>query len=329
MLSRSRLRAALLLIGSPLAVLAGGGVARADGPPLAAAFEPALDHPTDEAGDARHAIDRTWVYADDARIPAPFTVTGTTSLSYTSVGNSPTRISYPQPNVGSCVTPTGAEQPCYKSFSGNTAQPGAAMLVGGELGLLPRLSLQGNVMVGLGGEGGASSGNVGGTASLRFQVLPDTSKNLHLVLSGGYVREAWGGPVYSDDSGRWMPGSSRGDNGMFFRVAMSGDVGRLRLAGNLAGEHVFTTGRDPLDVMVNLGASYRLAGSFRAGVEYVGQDLEETLGDSAEGGARHFLGPIASVQLLQDRLTIVAGPSVGLSRLSPDFVARAGASFNF
>ena len=38
------------------------------------------------------------------------------------------------------------------------------------------------------------------------------------------------------------------------------------------------------------------AGAFRAGVEYVGQDLEETFRDAAEGGARHFLGPIASVQ---------------------------------
>jgi hypothetical protein len=322
-------RAALLLVASPLAALAGGGVARADGPQVAAAVEPAVDHPTDDNGDAKHAIDRTWLYADDARIPAPFTVTGTSSLSYTSVGNSPTRISYPQPNVGSCVTAAGAEQPCYKSFSGNTAQPGAMMLLGGEMGLLPRLSLQGNLMVGLGGESGASSPNVGGTASLRLSVLPDSSKNFHLVLSGGYVREAWSGPVYSDDAGRWLPGSPHGDNGMFFRVAASGDVGRLRLAGAVHGEHVFADGRDPFDVMVNLGASYRIAGAFRAGVEYVGQDLEETFKDSSEAGARHILGPIASMQLLQDRLTIVAGPALGLSRLSPDFVGRVGASFGF
>jgi hypothetical protein len=327
-------RAAFLLVASPLAVLAGGGVARADGPQVeAAAIEPApnstVDHPTDDNADAKRAIDRTWVFADDARIPAPFQVTATSSLSYTSVGNSPTRISYPQPNVGSCVTATGSEQPCYKSFAGNTAQPGAMMLLGGEMGLLPRLSLQGNVMVGLGGESGVTSANVGGTAALRFQVLPDSSKNFHLVLSGGYVREAWGGPVYNDDAGRWLPGSPSGDNGMFFRVAASGDVGRLRLVGNLHGEHVFANGRDPLDVMVNLGASYRVAGNFRAGVEYVGQDLEETFGDSAEGGARHILGPIASVQLLNDRLTLVAGPAIGLSRLSPDFVGRVGASLGF
>ena len=56
-----------------------------------------------------------------------------------------------------------------------------------------------------------------------------------------------------------------------------------------------------------------MVGCFRAGVEWVGQDLEETFGDEAEGGARQFIGPTAALQLLQDRLTIVAGPSVGLS----------------
>ena len=88
-------------------------------------------------------------------------------------------------------------------------------------------------------------------------------------------------------------------------------------------------GRDPLDVMAELGASLRVVAAFRLGVEYVGQDLEEAFSPGAEGGARHFLGPIASVQLLHERLTIVGGPSVGLSRLSPDFVARVGASLGF
>ncbi len=320
--------AALPVLAAALAVSLPARVARADEPEPPAAGN-AVDRPRDQGGESQRAIDRTWLYGDDARIPAPLTVIATSSLSYTSVGNSPTRISYPQPNVGDCVTAAGAEQPCYKSFGGNTAQPGAMMLVGGEMGLVPRLSLQGNVMVGLGGESGVPSPNVGATASLRFQVLPDSYKDLHLVLSGGYVREAWGGPMYNDDSGKWLPGSPNGDNGMFFQAAMSGDVGNLRVGGTVHGEHIFANGRDPLDVMVGLGASYRLTGTFRAGVEYVGQDLEETFGDQAEGGPRHFLGPIASLQLLQNRLTLVAGPSIGLSRISPEFVARAGASLGF
>jgi hypothetical protein len=96
------------------------------------------------------------------------------------------------------------------------------------------------------------------------------------------------------------------------------------------GEHVFADGRDPLDIMVDLAASYRVAGSFRAGIEYVGQDLEETFGDGAEAGARHIVGPIASMQLLRDRLTLVAGPAIGLSsNASPNWIGRVGASFAF
>jgi hypothetical protein len=287
------------------------------------------EQPAEEGAASRAQIDRTWLYGDDARVPLPLTAVATSSLSYTSIGNSPTRISYPQPNIGSCVNAAGGAEPCYSSFAGNTAQPGAMVLVGGELGLLPRTSLQGNVMAGLGGGTDVPSPNVGATASLRFSVLPDSLRHLHLVLSTGYIREAWGGPVYNDDNGKWLPGNPNGDNGAFIQGAISGDVGPVRLAGTLHGEHIFAEGRDPLDVMVDLGASYRIAGTFRAGLEYVGQDLEETFTPGAEGGARHFVGPIASLQLLGDRLTIVAGPSVGLSRLSPDFVARAGASLGF
>ncbi len=278
---------------------------------------------------AEQRIDRTWAYADDARIPAPLSVIATTGFSYTSVGNSPTRVSYTAPDVPACITQSGQRSPCYSGLAANTAQPGGAASIGGELGLFPRVSLQALAVVGLGGVEGAPGLTAGGTASLRVSVLPEAWRHLHLVLSGGYVREAWAGPIYSEDSGKWLPGSPSGDNGMFFQAAVSGDVQRLRLVGNVHGEHIFADGRDPLDVMVDIGASYRLVGTFRAGVEYVGQDLEEAVASGAEGGARHFVGPIASLQLFRERLTIVAGPSVGLSRLSPDFVGRVGASLGF
>lgn len=315
----------------PLGLLA--GVARADEPDLppisAVAPGPNPDLPTAPQDETKHQIDRTWLYGDDARVPAPLVLVATSSLSYTDIGNSPTRISYPQPNIASCVTAAGAERPCYAGFAGNTAQPGGSLLLGAELGLLPRLSVQGNVMIGIASGTGVPSPNAGGTASLRFSAFPDSWHNVHLVVSGGYVREAWGGPVFNDDNNTWLPGSPHGDNGMFFQVATSGDVGRLRLGATVHGEHIFATGRDPLDVMVDLGVTYRVVGSLRAGLEYVGQDLEETFSPGAEGGARHFLGPIASLQLFRDRLTLVAGPSIGLSSNSPDFVARAGASFGF
>jgi len=274
------------------------------------------DQPKPDDAESKRAIDRTWLYADDARVPAPMTVIAMTNLSYTGVGASPTRIDSPYPNT-------------YNGFAGNTAQPGAMIGLGGEVGLLPRLSVMAMGQMGLGGEANVPSPSAGVVAGLRFQLFPPEWQHAHLVVSGGYLREAWAGPVYDDDSGKWLPGAPNGDNGAWVQVAFSGDIQRLRLAGTFHGEHVFWNGRDPLDVMVTLGASYRVAGAFRLGAEYVGQDLEETFDPGAEGGARHFVGPAASLQLLQDRLTLVAGPSVGLSDISPTFLGRIAVAYGF
>lgn len=282
-----------------------------------------VDHPVAEGGDARYQIDRTWLYGDDARVPLPMTVVATSSFSYTNVGSDPTQVS------GSGAKATCGAQPCYSTFAGNTAQPGGTMILGGELGLLPHLSVVANVMVGAGGTGGVPSPDAGGLAGLRLQVLPSSWTHTHLVVGGGYVREAWNPPSYDDDNNKWIPGQSGGVNAAYFQVAMSGDIGRLRLAGTFHGQHTFADGRDPLDILVDLGATYRITGGFRAGVEYVGQDLEESFSPGAEGGPRHFIGPIASLQLWRDRLTLVAGPAVGLSYISPDFAARVAASASF
>jgi hypothetical protein len=292
--------------------------------------EVVVDRPQSEGGDARHQIDRTSLYGDDARIPLPLTVIATTSFSYTNIGADPTYVSSPYPKAGqACYTAAGVQQPCYSSFAGNTAQPGGAVIVGGELGLLPHLSLLGNVMVGAGGVGAVPSPDVGGTAALRFQVFPDSSTHTHFVISGGYIREAYNPPAYDDDNNKWVPGQAGGINAGYLQFALAGDIGRLRIGGMLHAQHTFADGRDPLDIMVDLGASFRVIGGFRAGVEYVGQDLEESFSPGAEGGARHFLGPVASLQLWNNRLTLVGGPAIGLSALSPDFVARVAASVGF
>jgi hypothetical protein len=183
--------------------------------------------------------------------------------------------------------------------------------------------------VGVGGSDVASSPSAGVVAGLRFQVLPSEWQNTHLVLSAGYLREAWQGPVFDADTRTWHGGSPNGDNGGWFQAAFSEDIQRLRLATTVHGEHVFAEGRDGLDLMFEGGASYRIAGQFRAGLEYVGQDLEETFSSGAEAGVRHFVGPIASLQLLSDRLTMVAGPAVGLSSRSPDFLGRFALSYGF
>lgn len=284
------------------------------------------------AADARHEIDRTTLYGDDARIPMPMTAIATTSFSYTSIGSDPTQVSSPYPNLGAgCYNSAGVAHPCYSTFSNNTAQPGGEMIVAGELGVYSHISILGNVMVGAGGPGGVPNPDVGGTIAARFQIFPDSWTHLHLVVSGGYVREAWNPPVYDDDKTPpvWIPGTAGGVNGGYIQVGMSGDIGRLRLGGMFHGQHTFAEGRDPLDVTVDLNASYRLVGDFRVGAEYVGQDLEESFSPGAEGGARHFLGPVASLQLWNRRITVIGGPAVGLSSISPDFVARVAASVGF
>jgi hypothetical protein len=282
------------------------------------------DRPQRDDPGAERAIDRTWLYADDARVARPMVIVGTSNVSYTAVSSSPSLVVRP---FAGCPAPCNT----YRSFAANTATPGTMLAVGGELGLAPRLSLVALGQVGFGGAeatAGAGAGAVGAIAGLRIDVLPE-SRHLHLVLSGGYLREAWQGPTFDDDTGTYRGGSPNGDNGGWARAAISGDIDRLRLAGTLHGVHVFTAGRDPLDVMVQAGASYRLAGELRAGIEYVGQDLEESFTPQAEGGARHFIGPIASVQLLRDRLTIVTGPSVGLTAHSPEFLGRLAVSCAF
>lgn len=307
-------------LGNMLAAILAASSARGDDTTPVAA--PPNDVPASESGSSGHPIDRTWLYADDGRVAAPLTFVGTTSVSYTSVGNSPSRIVDPFP---------GCSAPCnsYNSFAGNTATPGGMISAGGEVGLLPRLSVMAIGQLGVGGVDSAPSPNAGLVAGLRVQAFPSEWSAVRLAVSGGYLREAWQGPRYDDDTETWSGGSPNGDNGASIQAAFAGDVNRLRWAATFHGDHVFVTGRDPVDVMVQAGASYRVVGDLRAGVEYVGQDLEESFVPDAEGGARHFLGPIASLQLLRQRLTMVIGPSIGLSSRSPDFLGRFGLSYGF
>jgi hypothetical protein len=282
----------------------------------------APDKPSTEDDATRHQIDRTWLYTDDAHVAAPWTLLASSNFSYTNVPNSPSRVVAPVPScTGACNT--------YNTLGQNTGLPGAMLGLGAELGILPRVSLMGVAQIGLGGPDSVPTPSAGGMAGVRVQLLPPSSAHLHLVVSGGYLREAWQGPIYDDDNNTWKPGNPNGDNGAWVQGAISGDIGRLRMAGTLHMEHIFADGRDPLDVMVEAGATYELLWHFRAGVEYVGQDLEETFSPGAEGGPRHLIGPIASLQLLEDRLTMVAGPSIGLTSRSPDFIGRVAASYSF
>jgi hypothetical protein len=271
---------------------------------------------------AKHRIDRTWLYTDDARVAAPWTLLAGANLSYTSVGNSPSRIVAPVPGCTAPCTP-------YNSLAANTATPGGVLGVSGELGLLPRLSAMAVTQVGIGGSESVPSPTLGALVGLRLQVLPAAWRTMHLTLAGGYLREAWQGPRYGEDGQPLSPGSPKGDDGAWLRASFSADFGRVRVATTLHGEHVLSAGRDPVDLMVQAGAAYRVLGAFRVGVEYVGQDLEESFSSGAEGGARQFVGPVVSMQLNEERFTLVAGPSVGLTSRSPDLLGRVAAAYSF
>jgi hypothetical protein len=252
-----------------------------------------------------HTIDRSWLYLDDARVADPGAVIGMTSVAYTSVGTNP--------------DPTSAP---YRAFAANTAQPGALTALGAEVGVVPRVSLEAVGQVQLGGEGPGV--NPGAIAGARFQLSPPSWRNVHLMTSAGYLRETWSTP-----SPHSAAAAAGGGDGAWASFAVAFDLPRLRLGLTTLGEHVFARGRDGVDVMVQAGVSYRVVNWFRAGLEWVGQDLEETFADQAEGGARHFIGPTAALQLLDERLTIVAGPSVGLSNGSPNVLGRLAASYGF
>jgi hypothetical protein len=126
----------------------------------------------------------------------------------------------------------------------------------------------------------------------------------------------------SGGQGGWLRELGGDRDGAWLRLTVAQDIERLRLGATVHGEHVFATGRDPVDVLLLAGASYGLVGPLRAGLEYVGQDLEESWGDQAEGGARHLVGPELAVELLRRRLSISGGPAFGIGSQSPAFSGR-------
>jgi hypothetical protein len=304
-----------VLVAASLACVAGTAAAQepsAAQEPPAAAPAPARDVVEAPPADTqRPRLDRTWLYLDDAKIPAPLKVIGIFNASFTQTG-SPTR-------VGS---------PPYNALASNIGQPGGMIGVGGEIGLFSHVSIMTVVDITAGGEGPSPSAGL--IAGVRVQAFPSRWRDSHLVLSAGYLREAWQGAIYHPDDGTSTPAKPFGDSGAWAQAAFSQDISRVRLAATVHIEHIFVSGRDPVDLMVQAGASARIIGGFRLGAEYVGQDLEEAGGDTgAEGGPRHFLGPVASLQILDDRLSLVAGPSFGLSARSPELLGRAGAAFAF
>lgn len=193
-----------------------------------------------------------------------------------------------------------------RPFGANLVRPGAVIEAGGEVGVWSHLSVAASAF------GGGLQPGFGALAGLRWAPFEDLWKTTHAVFSGGWLRELNG---ISD--GVWM------------RVAVTQDIRQWRFGAMLHGEHVLSAGRDPVDVLFVAGASYRLTGPLRAGIEYVAQDLEESFLDQAEGGARQFVGPQVALDLFGKRLSVAGGPAVGIGPQSPAVSGRLSLAYEY
>lgn len=155
---------------------------------------------------------------------------------------------------------------------------------------------------------GAWSGAVGARVQLTD---PRGRPPLRVTLAAAGFRE-WSGAA-----GAWVKG------------AASYDAGRMRLATNVHGERVFQSGRDGVDLVAMVGASYRTLDSLRVGAEWVGQDLEELAEAGAEGGARHYAGPTLALELFDGAAQIVGGPAFGLTQSTPGLLGRLAVVASF
>jgi hypothetical protein len=206
--------------------------------------------------------------------------------------------------VGYAQVDRGAARP----FAADVAHAGAVFSASGEIGLARYASAYVEGL--LAGQGDGTP--VGAGAVIGANVFPLAGRiPFDAAISAGYLRELGG------------------DNGLWARVAVAGDIGRVRLSLTALGEHVFAEGRDGVDVLLTSGASVAIAPFFRAGAEYVVQDLEGAWDpEEADGGIRHFVGANAILLLARD-VQVAAGPALGLSEASPRLLGRLAATYVF
>jgi hypothetical protein len=117
------------------------------------------------------------------------------------------------------------------------------------------------------------------------------------------------------------------DLGIVGELTGSYDLGRVRLAAALHAEHIFASGRDPIDLYAVAGASVRVVPILRLGLEYVVQDLEAAFeNDEAEKGARHYLGPDVALSLWRSRVLVTVGVAAQAAR-QPGVLGRAALTY--
>ena len=202
------------------------------------------------------------------------------------------------------VTTTDGGDPT-RPFASDLAHPGSILEAGADVGLGSSLSF---TLTGFGdGLYGSTGTASGASAAIRFAPFGD-----------GPVRAVGSFGATRDLSGRAA---------VFSRASFAADVGRFRLASTLLGEHVFDPSRDAIDLLVTAGVAYQLPSALRLGVEWVAQDVEGALDPTEKEGIRHFVGP--TLGWTGSSLSVVAGPSVGLSYGSPRAVGRLAVVYAF
>jgi hypothetical protein len=275
--------------------------------------QPEPDRVTKPTTNPSPDVQRPWLYNDDPTIPAPMHVVAGISDTY-----------------------SGNDRSVSRPFASADDGPGAKLAVNAQLGLVKMLALDVTGVMGLWGANNCDDGcntgihgSVGGglMAGLRFAPFDGAKHGFRLAIAAGYLMDL-------DQS-----------NGFYTRVTATYDVGRLRVAAMLHGEHVFRDGSDPVDLIATAGVSVRIIPELRLGVEYIIQDVEELFvsgaGDAddadqplpgaAEGGAHQFLGLGANIELLNHRLFLNIGPAlafrVDIGQVQP--VGRALVLYSF
>lgn len=191
---------------------------------------------------------------------------------------------------------------------GHFDQEGVVHGIALEAGLLPRLSIYGTALIAQ-PLGPSDVGNVAVQAGARVTLTNPRAQRFRLVVQTGFLREF---------------GASYGIVG---EVTGSVDVGRVRFAAALHGEHIFAGARDPIDLYVVAGVSVRVHRVVRLGAEYVAQDFEAAFDDDeAERGARQYLGPNVALALFRERVLVTAGAAAELAR-TPGVLARTAVSY--
>jgi hypothetical protein len=208
-------------------------------------------------------------------------------------------------------TYSGNDRSVSRAFSSHDDGPGGKANATVQVGVAHMLAI--DVTGVLGGFGNGVGGGV--MAGARFAPFDMQKHGFRLAVAAGYLLDL-------DQA-----------SGFYGRLTASWDVGRVRFAAMFHGEHVARVAGDPVDLYATFGTSVRLAQTFRLGVEYVAQDLEEAFvaNADAEGGVHQFVGLTGTIELLRRKLFLDFGPALAfrpeIGQVAP--VGRALVSYTF